>query len=856
MLNKQYFLVYNKLVPVIGGGSADSVGSTISVQFGDSISFSPDTSRSTDIHFVQLALGEGPIYRINPNGPQDIEIDGKFIDDLVDFNSNNTKPGVFKTAYRLGTETQSPMSDFFTDIINPVRFTSPVTLKSGISESDTPAPPETSVQFFPTSDSNSATPITSIVFKYDVKNLSAQDALGTFGTDLSLINIVHDSIESSNVQNYIAAGGVIVNSLVDDSMKIDVEIRIPEDKRSANGYSISATKISPDIAEEGYASEVTITGFDEVRKQPYSYPRTALAGYAVKSSDFRTGTIPNYSSLVKGLIVDVPSNYNQPILESGEVDWRQIEVPGSGAFSSGVNGYRLQNTGKTLLTSSNVTVYQGVWDGTYKKDWTENAAWIIKYLLTNKDNGLGLPESSIDKFSFYKAAQYYDAVDPATGNFTGVKGFSDGSFRYKPNGFLTDIENNLLGLDEGVEVLERRFVTGLTITDKTQALELINSIAASCRSLVTTFGNKVAIIVDQEEQLPVAYFNETNIEEGSFKISGVSSAEEITGVDVSFMDFVTHFEKTSLSLDVDTRFNIVKENRLSIDASACTRRSQALRLASYHLESRINNKRKVQFSAFSDASDLEVGDIVAVSQKAVGTNYGFGGKVLVNSNENYSNVYLEHITSPTINTSFFTSNTNPIVLKIFRQESNELDYYLISGDFYSLQESGNTVSGTDLVEVSIAQKLNKITKTFESNSAFSTSSAPKRNDLWALGEIDLTNIYDKNSDKLFRIDTINFEENGIVRVAATEYNSNVLALSDNAAVSSNKTQSKTSLRYKTPPIPNLSLRSIPSKTAEGVVFYNARFNSSVDSSNYNVPITTQLSYGLVTNGVIDIFEQE
>jgi len=40
---------------------------------------------STDIVFVVVGLGEGPVYRINPNGPQDIEFSDKSIDDLIKY---------------------------------------------------------------------------------------------------------------------------------------------------------------------------------------------------------------------------------------------------------------------------------------------------------------------------------------------------------------------------------------------------------------------------------------------------------------------------------------------------------------------------------------------------------------------------------------------------------------------------------------------------------------------------------------------------------------------------------------------------------------------------------------------------
>lgn len=851
MYNKRYFLISGKKVPFIGGETSDSLGSTIDVTFDSSVSYNPNTSKSTDIHFVHIALGEGPIYRINPNGPQDIEINGKFIDDLVDFSTNNTKPEAFAYSYNTGTITQKPLSNFFPDIVNPVRFTNPVTLKSGISTSSTSATPETSVQFFAT---NSGIPINSIKFKFNIENLQFVDTNGSFPAQLSIASLIHPSDETLDLNNYITGKGVLVNSLVTDSMIVESEVVIPENKKNDSGYRISALKVSPDIAEEGYSGEVSFLGFDELTKETYSYPRTATVGYAVKSSDFREGNIPNYTTLVKGLIVDVPSNYNQPILESGEVDWREIEVAPTGPFSAATSGYRLQSSGKTVLTDPNIAIYQGLWDGTYKKDWTENYAWIIKHLLTDNSIGLGLPEEAINKFSFYKAAQYFDAVDSSTGYFTGVKGFADGSFRYKPRSYNTDIANTLLGLPDGLEIRERRFVCGITISDRTQVLDLVNTLAAACRAIVTTFGGKISLVLDQEQVLPSAYFNETNIEADSFKLSGISRDEVVNSVDVSYIDFFNHFEKSTLSLDSQNIGQVDRERKLSIDASGCTRKSQALRLASYHLETQKSLRRKVQFSTFADASDLEAGEVIAISQRTVGTTYGYGGKIAESSSNTSSNVFLEHYTSPAITSSVFTSNTNPLVLKVFGIENNKLDYYLISNSNFLITSTGNASSGADYLQVNITDRLNPTTKSFESNTVFSSKTTPKSGDLWALGEIDLNNIYSTNSDKLFKVDSVTLQDGGKTNISAVEYNSNVLAISDNAALHYSKTSSLTS-RYVSPPPPVLNLSFIPSKTPEGIVTYNLLFNSVTNTQNYNVPVTTHISYSYI-NDLIEVVEQE
>jgi hypothetical protein len=840
-MNKKYFYIGNKLIPFIGGGM-ESVGSTLTVDFQGSFSYNPNTSKSTDILFMQLAIGEGPIYRINPNGPQDIEIDGKYIDDLVDFTTNNTKPEMFAARYATGTSTQTPMPSFSEDIITPVRFNSPVVLKSGISTfANTVAPPATTILFYPTNDSQGLTPIDSIKIKFNVLELKTEFNGGSEPAQLSLVGLVHEITETSNLDNYISGGGLLINSIVNDGMAAELELKIPEDKRSSDGYGVSILKLSEDVAEAGYVSEVEVIGFDEIRKEIHSYPKTALAGYAVKTTDFRTETLPTYTSAVKGMIVDVPSNYNQPILASGEVDWRQIEVPSTGGLSAAVSGYRTQKTGFQLLNNLDINIYDGIWDGTYKKDWTENRVWIIKHLLVNI---LGVPESSIDKYNFYNAAQYADAVDPKTGNFIGVTGFADGSFRYKPNGYSTEVENVLLGLPEGTQVKERRFVCGLSIIDETQVMDIITGLAAGMRAVFSNTGNKIRLIIDKADSLPVAIFNETNIETGSLKLSGVRSEDIPTGVEISYIDFLNHFEKETVVLDSSEASEIERTNRISVDVVGCTRKSEALRFGQYALDSARKLKRKMQFNAFADASDLEVGDIVAVSHTISGVSYGYGGLILANSQAGYSNAYLEHLTSPSISSSVFTANTNPLVLKIFKQDTNSLDYYLLNNTNYNLVETGNTSSGIDLIDVNIIQKLNNLTRTFQANSAFSVKTAPTRGDLWALGEIDPTNIYNDSSYKLFRVEAISLIDGGKTSLVVTEYNSSVISDSDVAARNI-IAQRRSSLNYVTPPPPLLSLKSIPSKTAEGVINYNLLLNTVSDTTNYNVPTTTVILQGTI-----------
>ena len=204
-------------------------------------------------------------------------------------------------------------------------------------------------------------------------------------------------------------------------------------------------------------AQVSAVGWFEVENTPQTFPRTALVGYALKAINENTGGIPQLSSLVKGLLVKVPSIYNQPILEDGQIDWRQLELPEGGTFGYTTNGYFLQSYGTgSAQTRADPQIYIGAWDGTFVYSWTQNPVWIIYDILTNTTYGLGIPEDNIDKYKFFQVAQFCDACDSITGRFQGVVGQADGSFRYKPRGKFTSVRETLVGIPSGTVVQEKK----------------------------------------------------------------------------------------------------------------------------------------------------------------------------------------------------------------------------------------------------------------------------------------------------------------------------------------------------------------------------------------------------------------
>lgn len=731
------------------------------------------TKFNTDILFSHIGLAEGPVYRINPNGPQDIRIGNKFIDDLIN-EFDKPDPYVFQYKTATGKISQPPLTPFGSQITTPIRFDNPVQLKAGQINGVATDIPEANILFFPSTAEANSSPISNFVFKFNVSKLYRANTDNT-STDedkkpqrLDLRCIVHPIVENSNIDNYVALVQKSFSEVIEADTILDIPVTIPDAALDPRGYRVSILKASDDSNNTAISSDVSFLGFDEVRNESYSYPKTATIGYALKATNFRS-EIPNYSSLLKGLIVKVPSNYNQPILDTGEVDWRELEVD-----DPAQNGYLLQNTPSGTI-SRNPVIYKGMWDGRFKYDWTQNPVWIVYDLLTNTDHGLGLSEDAIDKFNFYRAAQFCDAVDPNTGRFVGVDAYADGTFRYKPRGTFTSILENQIGLDTSTAVKERRFTCDLYVPDVLDTMELISKILASIRAVISTNGNKIQLIVDYPGSIPEHFFNDATMQ--SIEFTGVRREDLINKVEVVFFDAANNYEREVL-LVTDPDLELQKGRTISVELPSCSRRSQAQRYGQYILASFKYQRRKVTFSTTSECDDLEPGSIVAISSQVSRLDLGHNGIIQNTSSIGVSTFELQHLSYPTASEEVFTSNTLPLALRHFSNKSNKNELYILSNTSYSLEATGNSYSGYDYLEVEALRKWNSNIGIFEDFLGFESFNNPEPNDLWSLGEIDPSNYYSNSAEKLFRIDSINKDESGSATINATEYVPDVYIDSD------------------------------------------------------------------------------
>jgi len=276
-----------------------------------------------------------------------------------------------------------------------------------------------------------------------------------------------------------------------------------------------------------------------------------------------------------------------------------------------------------------------------------------------------------------------------------------------------------------------------------------------------------------------------------------------------------------------------------------TRRSQAIRFAQYLLASSKFLRRRLTFTTNIQSINISIGDVISVSQKLPGVAWGFGGRVLANSTVGTPTVTLEHFTSPSIGADTFTSNNLPIGLRVIGKSSDRVDLYMLSDTNFNLKSSDNVASGFDTAQVVILDTLNPITKSFLGTaSTFTANNVPQRGDLWTLGEINPTDFYKGQNDKLFKVTSIERDENEEIQLSAVEYVSNVYIDSDTLISYVPTRYTDTVSPLTSPPAPQLELRPKLLRLADGSVINEIEVFATYDFSAYPINLETEYEYAI------------
>ncbi|WP_110641778.1 phage tail protein [Salinicola sp. CPA57] len=267
----------------------------------------------------------------------------------------------------------------------------------------------------------------------------------------------------------------------------------------------------------------------------FVYPDSAYLALKVDASRFGD-SIPDRAYHVRGLIVQIPSNYD-----------------------------------------SESRTYSGIWDGTFKRSWTNNPAWIFYDLCTNKRYGAGIDAQHVDKWSLYQISVYCDEL-----------------------------------VDDGYGSTEPRFTVNTVLNSRSEVFDVLNSLAGAFRGMMYWSTGLVTAVQDAPSDSS-RFFNTSNIVDGEFKYSASKLSTRHTVCAVSWNDPDDNYRKSVELVEDQEAIQKYGFNQTDITAFGCTSRGQARRLGLWTLYTEQSETELLEFSTgFADA-DLRPGEIISIS---------------------------------------------------------------------------------------------------------------------------------------------------------------------------------------------------------------------------------------------------
>ena len=315
-------------------------------------------------------------------------------------------------------------------------------------------------------------------------------------------------------------------------------------------FIVKVERTTDDSTTQRLQNNTIWSSYTEIIDTEFTYPNTALIGVKFDSEYF--SNIPTRTYDLLGLKVKVPSNY----------DTRTHQ-------------------------------YTGIWDGTFKVDWTDNPAWVLYDVVTNKRYGLGgrLGEFGADKWALYQVAQYCDQLVP-----------------------------------DGFGGQEPRFTCNAWLTEQRSAYQVINDICSIFRAMPVWNGQQLTVVMDRPAD-PVWTYTNANVDESGFSYTFSARKSRHNAIQVEYADKENSYEKAIEYVADDESIRKNGLNVKKITAFGCTSRGQAHRTALWLLQTEKLETKTVTFTVGAEGLMHIPGDIIKVADTHyAGTN--IGGRVL------------------------------------------------------------------------------------------------------------------------------------------------------------------------------------------------------------------------------------
>ncbi|MBD0477305.1 phage tail protein [Acinetobacter baumannii] len=294
--------------------------------------------------------------------------------------------------------------------------------------------------------------------------------------------------------------------------------------KADSGWLVRVRRITPNSTSEYISDKMYVKAVTEVIDAKLRYPNTALVSLQYDAETFG-GSVAKLAVDLKGVKIKVPTNYNPETRE-----------------------------------------YIGFWDGTFKRAYSNNPAWIYYDLCTSKRYGIGerITDGMLDKWSLYRLAQYCDELVP-----------------------------------DGLGGQEPRFTCNIYLQSAEDAYSILTKLAGVFRAITYWDGDSIVCDADIPQDTYFTYTRANIIGEPDH--NGTRARDRHNAVKVAWDNPANHYKTEYEFVRDEKAISEMKQVRLlELDAWGCTSRGQAQRAGLWALKSEQLETRTVTFNVGLD----------------------------------------------------------------------------------------------------------------------------------------------------------------------------------------------------------------------------------------------------------------
>jgi len=345
------------------------------------------------------------------------------------------------------------------------------------------------------------------------------------------------------------------------------DIRVNIDNISQYGtapWIVKTYRMQFDDRNQQYNSVFQWHKYSEIKDIKLSYPHTALAGVTLDARDF-SGRLPESIFFkIKGRKVQVPDNYNPE-----------------------------------------TRVYTGIWGGDFQTVYSNNPAWVLYDMITNKRFGLGnyIDVDEIDKYILYNIGEYCDEEVPVLYSNT----TSSGSY--------TTTSGN-----------EYRYTFNGAITNRDQAIQTIMDICSNMRAFPVWAASELTF-VQESPKSSTRVANPSNVINGDFEYEGFGNDKRTNVINITYANMEDFGRAAPMTYIDEASVSLYGANPTEVVAVGCTSRSEALRKAKFIHYTNNNQKDVVGFKGGLEWADTYPGEIIDVQDPNY-ANVSLSGRIV------------------------------------------------------------------------------------------------------------------------------------------------------------------------------------------------------------------------------------